>query len=403
MKTNRALPTLLPLAVATVVASSCADFDREDRIEDLRILGVRTEPAEILYHPFHALIPAADRPPFLPLPTTDLQVDVLAFDPRGGTISGDVTLCPEGAGVCNDFDFDELLLAEPEGTRQEVRDAFAKRNVDSFVDPGLGDEPAGRVPDLSFSYTMTPAVIDALIQDTVTPSGERIPLINFFPALHRFVVDLKNPLIPDGVDVNREVGFKRLSTGLDFGHPDLPPELREALGAALGIEICEEVIPREEFEEGPTECYEPRPPNTNPNLVGFDIDDDLEAIDEEGMRYAEEADLGLSSLVSVTAGSELHITPVFLPDDREQYQVVSFNIEAQELFLQNRFEDYAVTWYSTRGDVSGDLTSVQFNQRLGNTWTAPQEVEPGERDQIVVIVQDQRGGTTWATINVEYR
>jgi hypothetical protein len=71
---------LLSLLSITV---ACTSFDREDRIEDTRVLAVEVTPPEILYSPLF-LTPPALRP--FPLFGTTLEVKVHAFDPRGGTV-----------------------------------------------------------------------------------------------------------------------------------------------------------------------------------------------------------------------------------------------------------------------------------------------------------------------------
>src|SRR4051812_10926627 len=51
----------------------CTNFPREDRVEDTRVLAIKTEPAEILYSPLF-LTPASQRPPGFPLPSVDVNV-----------------------------------------------------------------------------------------------------------------------------------------------------------------------------------------------------------------------------------------------------------------------------------------------------------------------------------------
>src|SRR5690606_19175906 len=147
--------------------------------------------------------------------------------------------------------------------------------------------------------------------------------------------------------------------------------------------------------EGRTDCVEPRGPNLNPALLGFDLDDESElaSLEDEGIRFAEVSDLGPSSLLRVPRGGRVHLTPVFPPGDQQHYQVIGFEVDSSELFIENRWEDYIVSWYTTRGDVSDPLTEVQLGDRLGVTWQLPRaNVESGERDTIIAVVRDQRGG-----------
>jgi hypothetical protein len=398
--------SLAAVLVLFALAASCAQFDREDRINDLRVLALRTEPAEIMFHPFHGLLPAEQRPPFLPLPTTNVEVDVFAFEPRHGVVETTVSLCPEGQGVCYDWDRDAFLLEEPEATRDEVRDVWKTREFTTELDARDVGNPAGQLRNVGFELEFTPAVIDSFIPDVVDEdSGLRFPLVSFFPEWPRFIVAAQNPNIPPEIGVDTERAFKRMPIGIDFSHPDAPPELRDVFVEILGIEFCEERIPDEDFAEGPWPCLEPRAPNKNPRLLGFDLDDsdNLDELFNEGMRYHTSPDLGRSSLVRAARGGRISLTPVFEPDDVERYQTLKFDIEDQTVFLENRVEDYAAEWRTTDGDVSSDQTGLQFDRRMGITWQLPTDKDPGDRDQLMMVVRDQRGGVEWATITVEYR
>lgn len=391
----------LSLLPALFVGSACADFDREDRIEDLRVLAVRTEPAEVLYHPIYGLLPPDQRPPppFFSAPSYDVDVEVYAYDPRGGRIITSTQLCPASAGACLNFDPASVLANEPASAAEELLAVHEPRISEVDLEPARdGPDPTGRIPSLSYRFTLTPAVIDSIVPNTA--SGQPVP--SFFAELPRIAVDVQNL---DVDEVARESAYKRLPVQIDVAHPDLSPDFRRSFEQILGVRYCESVIPDDEFEEGRTDCVEPRGPNQNPNLLGFDLDreDELRSLEDEGIRFATSSDLGRSSLLRVPRGGRVHLTPVFPPGDREHYQIISFDVDSQTLFAENRWEDYVVSWYTTRGDVSDPLTELQFGGRLGVTWQLPRNVESGERDTIVAVVRDQRGGTTVGQVVVEYR
>jgi hypothetical protein len=95
---------------------------------------------------------------------------------------------------------------------------------------------------------------------------------------------------------------------------------------------------------------------------------------------------------------------MFAPGAVERYQVLSFDIEASRITILNRVEDLACNWYSTRGPTSNTLTSLQFTrERLGVLWQLPADAVSGERDSLVLVVLDQRGGTAVAEVTVTYR
>lgn len=381
------------LLVACALFGACTNFDREDRIEDLRVLAVRTEPAEILYNPLYAFTRPDERPPGLELPGVDMQVEVFAVEPRGGLVRSEVRLCPDGNFACVDFDPSHLFADLGGEPRIDLEEAYLPRAAETDVD--LERDPAGQLPGLRFDWRFTEAVIDSIVPRTA--GGDPIP--SFFPELPRFAIDLESKA---HAEVTRETAFKRVPVGVDLWDPSLPPEFRDTLSVALGIQLCDERVPDEEYVEGRTDCVEPRGPNQNPALIGFDV----LAPDEEpedGVRTAETSDLGLSSVLSVPRGGVVSLMPVFAPGTLERYQVLSFDIEASTLTIENRREDLALSWYTTRGDAFGE-TSLQFGGHFGVDWSLPfSGIEPGERDVLVLVARDQRGGTAVARVTVEYR
>ena len=80
------LPLLVgSIVVAGSVGAGCVDFDIEEQFIDTRILAMRTEPAEIMFSPLF-LLPASQRPP-IPIAPIDVDVEVYAFDRRGGDVT----------------------------------------------------------------------------------------------------------------------------------------------------------------------------------------------------------------------------------------------------------------------------------------------------------------------------
>jgi hypothetical protein len=391
------------VTAAVMPAAGCVDFDLEERIEDTRVLAVRHEPAEIMFSPLY-LLPANQRPPF-PLPTTTVQTEVFAYDPRGGRVSVTTQLCPEGSdSSCRlydkDFDTDFARLVEP--AKSEVAALLEPQTIEVDVDDGSA---AGRI-GTTLSTDITPGVIDFF--QPKNADGENVPSI--FPLLPRFAVEVENKTQrTDGAEVFKERAFKRLPLALDLADPALGPDFTRSLADGLGVTICDGPVPGPDVVadadfEGEAECLHPRGANVNPGLLGFrleatDVEDDLPQGYVEG-----EPDLGLQSLLRVSPGGRVAITPVWAPGSAERYQIISFDIETSELIVVNRVEDLACTWYSTRGNLSGTLTSLQFNdERLGVVWQLPTDAVSGERDSLVLVVLDQRGGTSVAELHVVYR
>lgn len=397
------------LSLSLSTGTSCDQFDREDRIEDLRILAIRTDPAEILYSPLF-LTPPAQRPP-LPLPTVDVEVEVFAFDPRGGATSLVRQLCPADApdSSCRLYDQESDLALEPVAARADLAALLAPVVTEGVIaEDAL---PLGRIEPSRFTLRFSPAAIDFLIPDS--DDGQPIPSV--FPLLPRVVVEATNLDVAarnveaglDGItgEVERERAFKRIPVSLDLTSPDLPPEIAADFAQALGFQLCAEPVPPAVHDlQGRADCLQPRRPNANPPLRGFFLEADAAQLSPGTLVDSEvPPDLGLASFVRAEPGATIAVTPVFSPDPAERYQVVSFDIAASKVILLNRVEDLACQWYSTRGNVSAAQTALQFGDGLGISWTLPAGARAGERDSLVLVVLDQRGGTAVARMDVEYR
>ena len=391
------------LALPFLACLACTNFDREDRIEDIRVLAIKTEPPEILYSPLH-LTPPETRPPFLVLPTIDVAVEVYAYDPRGGRTSTSVQLCPAGAGdsTCRLYEREADLQFEPPANRDELRTLLQPQLFEGEIDP---DAPAGRIEPQSFGWTFSPAVIDFFIPDS---DGNPVPSI--FPLLPRIVVQAEN-LDVDPAAVKKERAFKRIPVALDLTSADLPPGTLDDFAQSLGITLCTTPIPSSVWDQqGRADCLQARLANKNPLLAGFHLDDTPEARAENVGALTPEAlsvDVLSPAVLERAAGEVLHLTPLFLgdaeaPNSVERYQVVSFDIEASQIIILNRVEDLALNWYSTRGELSDTLTAEQFGASLGVSWTLPSDAVAGERDTLVMVLLDQRGGTAVGEITVEY-
>ena len=389
------------LAVAAVaVAASCTNFDREDRVHDMRVLAIKTEPPEILYSPLY-LTAASQRPPGFPLPTVDVKVQVFAFDPRGGHITTSFQLCPEGSGdsTCRLYDPAHDIASEPAAARADVAAALTPVTNDEVIAPDA--EPVGHIEHADYTVQFTPHIIDFVIPDDANGN----PQPSIFPLLPRFVFEARNHDVVDQKDVLSERAFKRMPISLDLTSPDLPPDVVANLARSLGIELCTAPIPDAVFDrQGRADCLLTRTANQNPTFAGFHIEPDASKLTEgTADTAAVSVELGIGSLLRADPGAQIALTPVFAPNTVERYQVVSFDIQTSKIILLNRVEDIACNWYSTRGDIGTTLTALQLGPSLGTTWSLPADAVSGERDSLYLVILDQRGGTALGEITVEYR
>jgi hypothetical protein len=308
------------------------------------------------------------------------------------------------------------LAFEPEAVRDELRALLEPQVEENPID--LEASQAGRLQPSTFNWTFSAPVIDFFIPDT----ADGAPVPSIFPLLPRVVAIGKN-LDQEAPNVVSERAFKRIPVALDLTSAALPPDVVDDLAAGLGVSLCTEAIPFDVFDEqGRADCLLKRKPNNNPIVAALlkQDPDDVPELPEGTVALADVADdeslierndEGVFSLTAAP-GELLQLTPVFgengdvavdgVPNSVERYQVISFDIEASKIIILNRVEDLACNWYSTRGDVSSTLTAVQFGPSLGVRWQLPTDAQPGERDVLVMVVLDQRGGTDVAEITVEY-
>ena len=398
------------------IFSGCqgCSFDQVTELKDIRILGMRTEPAEIIYSGLYILRGPGEEIPFVTLPEYEMDVEVFAFDPRGGLLTSTMQLCPLDADTsCREYDPVEDLADVGDDERASLEAAYLPIERSERIEFPTTDRPSGQLMDMHYHYDFDVPVMDSIMYDDDGNLN-----LSPFSLLPRFVMDLTNE---ERGDVSQERAYKRVPITLNYNDPDLPVELRDAILSGLGITVCEEGVDRSTFEESITDCWLDRGPNQNPAFIGFNLVDENDLLQEfnpsvygpdggvvrttaevNGLFYAETSQLGPTSLIRANPGATLYVRPVLKPDSREIYQVYGFDLDDQSLTIQNRWEDFAVNWYSTRGQVP-DLTTGQFQESLDAEWSLPFDVEPGERDTIVMMMRDQRGGLAMGQITVEYR
>jgi hypothetical protein len=384
--------------LAVLTLSACNNFQQQSNIEDLRVIAVRTEPAEIFYSPLHVLLPPDARPFGFRLPDYEVDVEVWAFDPRGGLMQTTVSLCPpDEDSTCRFFEPEERIERAPENIQDALRALYQPDPVQAVLtDDDLAKDPAGRIPGMTQTWDFSADVIDSLLYDENGNAG-----LDLFPIYPKIAVRAE---ALEAVEVNEERAYKRLPLTLNYNDPDLPPEFKDLIFDILGAEPCDVQPTREEFVEGRTDCFFTRPANTNPTLVGFNLlPPEQEVEPEKPIAYSDVADLEPKALLEVTPGSRVHLEPVFPEDVREMYQIFSFDLDDGTLVLENRFEDLSINWFKTGGSAPASSQPPQFGGTFDVIWELPSNRGPGERDTLVAVIRDQRGGVAVGEIVVQYR
>ncbi len=415
------------LAIFLAIASmlGCAEFDQQGEILDLRVVGMKVTPAEVMYGGFYLFTEPGQRQPGF-LPEYEVQLEVLAFDPRGGQISSKLRFCPEGAGNCVDYDPEDDILArfeEDDERLPELREAYGVIERDHEAADRLVDG-AGQISETSYTIQFSEAVVDTVLRDR---SGN--PVIDVFSKTPRFVFDIENKDYTGTGEVEGELAFKRFPFTLDFNDPNLPPDILAIVLNILGLELCDEPYDPETFEEGVTDCFLARDANLNPELVGFnfvDVDAEAELLDQatsleeqNAIRppifFGNRSDIKARARLRLPPGEDFTLRPVFPPGTRQPYQVFGFDVDNGTLTLENRYEDIVISWYTQHGSAP-DLASTLLGSVLDMTYTAPGQralnqirgelgiaADEPVLDTLIGVVRDQRGGQEFIRIDIEFR
>jgi hypothetical protein len=372
----------------------CSGFDPQFEVKDLRILAVQTEPAEILYSPLF-LFPDEALPPGLLKPTTEIKVTVFAYDPRGNDIETRLQLCPaqltDEEDGCLDYDYYEKKDEHPfpEVTRP-VMDTLSTTETTS-----------GKIEAFEYTFSIGPEDFY-----TFLPKDD---LGNLFPSLFPTYLIFDVKVSPkDGPKEESERAYKRLPMYFDFANPATPPELAQGAADALGQRFCTPEDDIEAFVPGSNAvCIYSKTPNSNPDLLGFDIElSDVLPLELVTAESIDDVAYQLEETIDVKPGDKLLISPVVTAESVETYQVFSFDLNTGEIPAINREESLRVEYLITGGGfVDGPpFGSMQFssNGHISTIWTLPNDRKKMDEDAIITVIRDQRGGTSVSEITVRY-
>ena len=367
---------------------------RSSEINDLRILAVQTEPAEILYSPLF-LFPDDTLPPGLQKPVTEIKVTVYAYDPRGNQVDTRLQLCPaeltnEEDG-CLDYDYYEKKGEHP---FPEVT-----RPVEKTLE--TQDSASGRLEAFEYTFQIEPEDFFTFLPKD--PTGALLP--SLFPTYLIFDVKVTPT---DGPKVEGERAFKRLPMYFDFANPITPPDLADAAAEALNQRFCTADDDVASFVPGSdAECIYSKSANENPTLLGYNVA--LTEVFPTELVTGESIDdvqFQLEEIIDAKPGDKLLISPVVTPGSVETYQIFSFDLNTGEIPAVNREESLRAEYILTGGGFfdGPPFGSMQFssNGHISTIWTLPNDRKKSEEDVLITVIRDQRGGTTVSELTVRY-
>ena len=373
---------------------------REHRVEDLRVLGIRAEPA--------AFYVGRDGS------AGDVVITPFIYDPRGGEITMRIGLCalPSVFDSCVDVPI-------------EVRSASLIAN---------GQHPLGRVDDAVTTLRLGPADVQELVALT-TASLSGVPIFvtvvvdvtrpGADPAeRERATLTLPLRLDPSRVDdVSQDPGVRLCVDPAD------PVENAVCLGEALPGLCGDAVVDAGESCDPPDgalcsaeclssdpcavfgspPCLERLPANMPPRIVGFDTDPGEE---DFALRVADQGfDVVAGGAIEFTRGQTLRFGPVVdvegAFDPVQDFFPPSFDRRCEALLTAAcpTFEVPSVRFYVRDGRFDLEVNTGGAVNETGNTIA---ELSVGEdteaKDEVVVVVvSDSRGGLDVVELTVRLR
>ncbi|MBN2361520.1 MAG: hypothetical protein JXR83_18860 [Deltaproteobacteria bacterium] len=375
------IPLWLTALGALVFGSGCIDLDSKPEIKDLRILGLRLDPPEIMYSPILAM-PAAQRPP-VELPPTVLEASLLAVDPRSSEpLPFTYHVCPvDDFEMCINYQLPDVFENERDPDALRISLARLVNRRAALLAPGdntggIGG-PLGR---LNFDLRATEYILPHL------PDGTAIAVFQQFA---RLIVRAEN----QGV---AETAYRRIPLNLDLRIFAQLPDAARQFSEYLGITICT----AEQSQAHDPSCLQIREPNRNPTIEEFRFTRgiDYPKYDDKGDDTREVGEV-VGGPIPVAPGAEITLWPVMARGDVEPYQVFEVDIEQKKIKLTNYVEEMAVSWYATRDLPIPPLTALSIEQHLGATYLYP-SLNPPERVRIYAVVRDQRGGVAWGSVEL---
>lgn len=372
------------------VASCSTGLDSVKEIKDLRLIGMRAEPPEVLLNG--------------PMPF-DVQFDALVLDPRGGEVSYRWSFCPlTTENACLDYDSkrdaSETRLLEAAEQSGGMFDSNAVTAIMALIDGMRATELSGTAVPLV--EVQTPEPLYWWSERGIWPYS--VPTFTFNAPGALYLFHLFDSGLGGGLGAWPSA-ILELSKGSEtilaqkrmvLGIQDIGP-FAEQVAAQFGATIC----PAGETPDTLPGCIllKPRVANSNPvfERVQFAYGDSAIA---EFHDIAMSWDGDVSGTLHIPVGESVRLLPQFTDASSEEFQALRLDIDARKIEVQDRVEEISVSWFATYGEVQDQLTWPKFTKTLDTVYEAPEEVPEAGRDTVWMVARDQRGGTAW--ISVEF-
>jgi hypothetical protein len=372
---------LTSIAVMALGAGACGELPAESNVVDLRVLGIKSEPAGFLIN--------LDDLGSLTDADLTAQLTALVVDPSGRGMELQLT----HASVCPDY-IDTITSASmqmsasgakicppPSATSNIPEPIGPALMTDEFVSPGM---PQPFQPDDAQMIQWEPVVSNGLRADQIQTF--------FMPP---------SPDLPEAL--NSSLRLNRA-----FGTPgifNLTFDVNgETVTAIKNLVYWPQLnYPGEQANKNPT-LGDPNDP-TVPQIRFYSHRDETTGNPDQMLRDDE------MPTFSIARGDKLYVEPNYLPGTAESYQILVQNTETKEFVTETRVVDRELLrfyFYTSRGKFDPEMQFSELSPILtGGTlhtdseWLPPKMHDDlptgGEIVTIWLVTHDERAGTDWAS------
>lgn len=270
------------------------------------------------------------------------QLESLVVEPSGSDISYQWSWCPV---VTNAFTGHECPVDEQMLFRLLEAQAESATGVSLQIPGGISLFDLGTGSSAVFPFLIDGSILSAVCQQVVAQMGDQLP---FLPDCNGKMITSIKLKVSDGVDEVTAV-------------KELPLLLNDDLDA-----------------------------NQNPTLG------DVVAIRESARIFLDE---NMFTPLEASTGYDIEVTVP--PQSSESF--VSESIETGAPIVEQ--ESLFMTWFITYGDTEFGRTSyipneTPFEKIQQNNWALPSAAESNGTATLYVVLQDERGGVSWAVRSV---
>jgi hypothetical protein len=379
------------LFFGVAVAGCGGPLDVVTELVDLRVLGMKAEPPEILLD-----APAA----------MDMRFAALVVDPRGGAIDYTWSFCPvDSSSGCMDYEEKREAAGPQFRAALDTLRAISMSGTASPLNEVEPQDPA----NWWAVRGLWPHAVEAFAFATPFDSSHRPPddLFSYHLATNGLgfglgswpsaILDATKAGAVHGKDVIKVE--KRVVVAIQ--HLRAAALLAQSMSQGLPFRVCADG----QTSQDDPDCVDVRDPiaNTNPVFERVQVSPGRLRKNASWTDVAVGAPGNVAGVVEVRAGESIRVLPIFTAASYQPYQIIKADFVDSRLFAEDRIEEISVSWFSSAGHLDDPLTWPKFSIALDTAWTAPAAPPPetNGRATLYMVARDQRGGEEWMSLEVQ--